>query len=115
MKNIKLFEGFGRDEIIRVDYHGSFYEKAAEKCGLSKTDYFDSKVIFIIYEIFKDCRINISRHYISITRNKSSISITSFEDEWYLVSISNDSNSVEWFKCDQSDQLKTLLLNIKER
>jgi hypothetical protein len=113
MKHLKLFENVyaSSDEYVKIEYRWHDIAGASEVAGLSKRDNLTSEVVGKIYELFKNRKITINDgKWINILRNEGSISIYSFFDEWYLVSKGDSSNTFyTWWKCDQDDQLESLL------
>jgi hypothetical protein len=117
MKHIKhINEGIGESQYVKINgYNRSFYGEAARLGGLPiEREYILPRTLIMIYEMFKTRRINIDEgDHIYIGVRDGDINIYSFHDEWFLVSKGNASNShFDWWKCDQDDQLKSLLKNI---
>lgn len=93
----------------------SSHEQAARLASMPfEREYISTKTLSMIYELFKTKRITLYEGTkISIGLRDGDISIHSFHDEWFLVSKGNESNShYDWWKCDQDDQLKMLLLRV---
>ena len=107
MKHLKLFENSGCEKLNLNTWNIS---KAQELSGLFKPTYLSDKYLVFLYDMFKTHRIRLEDNIMSM----HNISIYFYEDEWFLVSKSNESNShFDWYKCDQFDQLKSLLIKIK--
>jgi hypothetical protein len=109
-------ESIGESDYVKINgYNRSFHEQAARLGGMIQKEYFSTKTLSMIYGLFKTNRITIYEGTtISIGLRYGDISIHSFNDEWFLVGKGDESNShYDWWKCDQDDQLKMLLLTIK--
>ena len=114
----KFNEGFDSDQYEKLEHIDWRPEGAEILSGLSKKENFSKNTLYFIYDLFKRYRIEINGTELYVRRGGvGNLHILSYEDEWYLVCVSDDSSNYRfvWYKCDQDDQLHSLLTLIHKK
>jgi hypothetical protein len=114
----KFNEGFRSDQYEKLEVIDWKPEGAEILSGLSKKENFSKNALHFIYNLFKRYSIDIKGSSIYVRRGgEGNLQILSYEDEWYLVCVSDDNSNSRfvWYKCDQDDQLQSLLTLIHKK
>lgn len=116
MKYLKLFEDINGyyEEItlvVNVTLHISLIEMSEDDIRIFKRWFSNGKVEKSPYD--NDRRVVIVNMSPQYSKDKAVIHIGKLEDEYYTVSFFSMSTNIDYFKCDQLDGVKKLLIDKK--